>query len=739
MWALRKSGVNTKQMARSSGTASIMYGCDTQGVADGMLKDQRSVIARAAAPEGKGKNPLKTLYALDGSSGTLDPAFEAHALLVKHWTLAWWENWVDPDALTASYELAKSKHGSGKVSWNSVAGPAAALHLSMRRANWQWTHAHSAIDDLGNVWDFRLDPPVATAAAMRNSIRRLRFAQIAADTPQLVPERGDTASGRSAHGFLTIDFAHILQPLIDGRTRVVETVKEWLPKHAPMLLSALSGGQWTQTRRAKVPKWGITDSRCQLCFDGVGNVEHRLHCRHTTPEDGWSEVPKEARLAADRISGSRKKILKTAGLLALKVPAPPPRKWDSFNWLSGEPDTMRTDLRWFIDGSFINGRWAQLATAGFGIVVVADDGELVAWGWGIPPRWCNSASAAEAWALHTVVQMCPFAPRVVTDCLGLVHTAQRGLHAAAAPSMQLARIWRQIASCLDGSLAQLTAGENLVWMPAHQGIGRVGHAEKSNGKLLTAIEWRSNRLVDHMAKLAAADGQTPEHVTKLVLAAEVLVRHCAAQLGVATWAANNHWISVVAPDGTVTKARRRDAQEAPKGTVKKAPVVKKLAKTAEAQDDTAEISSWNSSDEEKTYGAPKVSKGTFLTRRGIADRKHDGMLRTAAAEMAQRSALLVDQASTESRLMNRKLNRQQVEAASNRLCIAARAEPTPSLGAASKTSSASGPAFDYTSAPKLDSRLASDTSTRLRSRPARGSSHCSAKTSKDSIAKLLGG
>ena len=55
----------------------MLYGADTQGVADTMLEKTRRAAANAAAPEAGGKNYDLVLLALDGSRGVLDPAFMA--------------------------------------------------------------------------------------------------------------------------------------------------------------------------------------------------------------------------------------------------------------------------------------------------------------------------------------------------------------------------------------------------------------------------------------------------------------------------------------------------------------------------------------------------------------------------------------------------------------------------------------------------------------------------------------
>ena len=92
-----------------------MYGADVQGVADTLLRQQASTIAIAASPQGDGKKPTRTPCVLDGATGTLDPTFDAHALLVKHWALAWWEDWVCPDALQLAFEGAKDNFADGNA------------------------------------------------------------------------------------------------------------------------------------------------------------------------------------------------------------------------------------------------------------------------------------------------------------------------------------------------------------------------------------------------------------------------------------------------------------------------------------------------------------------------------------------------------------------------------------------------------------------------------------------------
>ena len=64
-------------MARTAAVPAVMYGCETFGVSDSCLHNARVKVAMVASPAAAGRNPVLTLLALDGSSGTLDPAFEA--------------------------------------------------------------------------------------------------------------------------------------------------------------------------------------------------------------------------------------------------------------------------------------------------------------------------------------------------------------------------------------------------------------------------------------------------------------------------------------------------------------------------------------------------------------------------------------------------------------------------------------------------------------------------------------
>ena len=114
---------------------------------------------------------------------------------------------------------------------------------------------------------------------------------------------------------------------------------------------------------------------------------------------------------------------------------------------------------------------------------------------------------------------------------------------------------------MDGNIQKLADDQLLAWIPAHQPLAAIGTRRLSNGKLLTAVDWRSNRLVDVLAKQAAATREAPRAVSLLLKSAQAAVRHASALLGRVTVAANHHEASTTQEDGTEKIVVKRDAQQ----------------------------------------------------------------------------------------------------------------------------------------------------------------------------------
>jgi len=299
--------------------------------------------------------------------------------------------------------------------------------------------AHPA-DDRGMQWDLILDSPAAIAVAAKQSVRRWRLAQLSRTLPALVPRYCDIGAPECPEGTIVVDFAATLGQLLNCKL-AHRDVPFWTPKWRGDLASAVSGGQWPQTRRAAVPAWGIEDLNCQLCHQQPGTLLHRWCCDATRPLEGWPVAPSRVMLVTDRIRQDRRQLLQTRAMLALRLPQPPKRLSEWFTWHLSPPETIG-DSTWYLDGSMLDGDWPDYRAVGFAIVVVSSSGNLLAYGNGCPPNWCCTAAAAETWALFVALSCCPFPPSIRTDCLALLHAAEGGLARATSaqrPSLAFGR------------------------------------------------------------------------------------------------------------------------------------------------------------------------------------------------------------------------------------------------------------------------------------------------------------
>ena len=428
------------------------------------------------------------------------------------------------DALKTAYDSAAScaascaalERGGQKFRpWAKVTGPTMALWPSMRELGWDWIGAHRFTDDMGNSWDAKADPPCVLAKAAKASTARKRNKDLGKQMPGLLPADCDVADVQLVGEHTLIDLSHITARLASGRVQRVKEVPEWKAEFAGHLRSASTGAQWTQVRRCMVPAFGLTDKRCQLCLSEDGTAAHRWRCSATTPADGWTPMTSRAARVEEKIGTKRAQLLAEHGLLTLAVPKRAWRKYDTFKWLSTPPDTTRNDLVWYVDGSGYNNRWSALATYGFGIVVVSKAGDLVAWGNGVPPKWTASVADAETWAVAKVLSLNPAPPAVVTDCMSVLHVARAGKARAGSAAMPLARVWSYVLRPLDGDPSALT-GDRLTWMPAHKSAKGFRKYKRSDGKTVSSVDWRANRLVDVLAKEPAETNAAPRATTAFI-------------------------------------------------------------------------------------------------------------------------------------------------------------------------------------------------------------------------------
>ena len=566
---LRRSRVNTAAMARAAGAPAVSYGADITGMGDTTLHAARSAVARAGTAPAAGKNVDCALYALDADGGSTDPAFAVHLLPICNWAMAAWQQWQPPALMARALAIAQARLRTTESPWSIVTGPVTAVVASACRLGWTFDTPTLLRDDRGGLLDITLDPPAAIAASVRRSVRRWRLARIVAHCPPLLPERADSGiaenrqfyRGAGAPARLpadAIDLSRAVGRLLRKRTQS-DICKHWETKHKPYLVSAMCNGQWPQTRLAGTRNW-TDDGQCQLCRSAMGTLWHRTCCPATTPADGWQQPDGPAGRFIGRIHETRLRVLYTRGLLIARVSTPPKPAGDSLRWLWRHPQLDADAAHWYIDGSMYDGVAYECIRVGFGIVAVSPCGDLLGVAHGVPPHWVDSAPGAELWALRVVLGLCSQPPPIVTDCMGLLHGMQAGESISCGPKRSHARTWGMIFNVLDGVGSHRLAADRIVWMPAHgAAASTINVAVKSDGTVVTARDWRSNRLVDAAAKLAASEDRVSLHTRTVISDAFAAAEFGAALAGATTFAANNLRQEVVTSSGQTSVVTRRDS------------------------------------------------------------------------------------------------------------------------------------------------------------------------------------
>ena len=250
--ALRRVGVNSAQIVRTAGTPAVMYGCEVMGLSDSALHLARSRLSSAAGAPSGGKNVDLLLHAIDGPSGTLDPAFDAHATLVLIYAIAVWQAWFSREQFElafqqASLKLAAKEHDSW---WGLVTGPITALLASLRRIGWSMPNAFEVVDDLGGTWFLGSDSPGAIAATCKDAVRRWRLSRIGTFLPGLIPDSCDVGAPVCSGGTILVDMSGWAHPYLHGIRTGARLQEDWDPKWRQSLFSAAVCGQWTQVRKA---------------------------------------------------------------------------------------------------------------------------------------------------------------------------------------------------------------------------------------------------------------------------------------------------------------------------------------------------------------------------------------------------------------------------------------------------------------------------------------------------------
>ena len=278
---------------RTAGIPQMMYGCEIMGVADTTLDSAVRIAAAAMAPPTAGKNPKLVMHAMSVHSDTVDPRYNGNTTPISTWALAWWDGWTKGQQLLDAFRMISADSGTSMAChWNTVTGPVRALIATCQRLKWSSADGRKFTDDTGVVWDVALDPPAAIAAAARRSTKRLATDAILRELPTAKPQHDDIRH-HSAHAAelgrsgcrtsVHVNLVPALRPLYKGGKRCLKKNPMWEQECAAYLTSAITGGQWTEIRKAKLPGYN-GPALCQLCLGssyplGISGATLRVgHC-----------------------------------------------------------------------------------------------------------------------------------------------------------------------------------------------------------------------------------------------------------------------------------------------------------------------------------------------------------------------------------------------------------------------------------------------------------------------------
>ena len=429
------------------------------------------------------------------------------------------------DTLGAALGCAHATLAAANFAWAKVTGPFGASIVTARRLGWRYVGGLRFKTDDGELLDLAESSPQYVKLRVRKSTRRWRNAKIEEHLPGI---------GVGEGGLVVKGVTQSAKP----PDRKGPLAPHWVGGCAAALRSAISNGQWPQTRlkAAKLAE----DDRCQLCFEDKGTTAHRRVCRSTKHLRGPGHVPAHLVSTFESLSADQKRHLLNRGLLALpSVSSHPPSQHDTLAWTM-RPDDGVLHSGWtaYLDGSFRDGPSELLGRTGFGFVAYDGDGKLRAAACGVPPPWIRTIHGAELWAFFAAARISLPGVSYRTDRKAVLDTFRAGRKEATAASVELARLWRLVFDAFD-DLVDPSNSVDLFWMPAHTKPSDVGEALLSNGQPLTARDRAANDAADFLAKRGAQTHRAPAWLRKEVKKHELLAIWAARTLAIATHASNN--------------------------------------------------------------------------------------------------------------------------------------------------------------------------------------------------------
>ena len=259
-----------------------------------------------------------------------------------------------------------------------------------------------------------------------NKIAPAAVARYAANATQHWSDRKATEGKNGEPGIII--FWDAIQGLLKGpRSKHGAGTTPWNQTHRNALVFLLAGSEWPQHRQYTHGKADTAD--CKLCGLPQCTIWHRRYECDAWHQDRQTRPPSFLLEAASRIRSSTLRERFAKGLLpapAAIIPRPLITEEVTTQWVN-KPGSGRLTGSLFLDGSGTGGSIPFLRRAGWAIVQVDPDGNLVAAAYGAVP-WdaapAQVARDAEDYAVFMLSKVAALPFTLYIDCAGTMGAAR---------------------------------------------------------------------------------------------------------------------------------------------------------------------------------------------------------------------------------------------------------------------------------------------------------------------------
>ena len=361
----------------------------------------------------------------------------------------------------------------------SPSGPLGAFHLALRQANWNFQGPFALKSLEGEVVDLTKVPPVLV-------VRKFKRDYVQSNVSRDMCKLDSACSSEESRSICEVGL--FLEPL----KKLCRNAKTF---HASGLINKfVTNGICTSQLYCQLGY--AIDPVCARCGLALDTIYHRLYTCTSSEERARRNLG--SKLFEEAIVAGPKSLLFTRALL----PMPRVDKCPSVThvrYINVTSDTIfdARDGEVYIDGSCSGPTWFTLARAGFAIVQINQQGDIVRAIYGsLPSRLPQNSIQAEGASLVVAFEMARRC-KAVSDCQAVIDGFKKGSDAAATPSNPLGGVWRQI-STQRGADAIVEIDK----IKSHQ----AQPAQHSSGWL----QWEGNFEADELAKAGAELSAVPQ-------------------------------------------------------------------------------------------------------------------------------------------------------------------------------------------------------------------------------------